>query len=171
MVIWINGAFGAGKTKVAGRLAALRGGARLLDPERIGFMLRRLLPTDGVDDFQDLPIWRELTVRIVREAAAVSAAPLIVPMTLADPAIFEEVIGGLRASGVDLRHFTLTASPATLRRRLRRRLDWPASRRWAMARAEACAAALAGPAFAEHVDTEDRSVAEIATEILARTEI
>ncbi|MEA3004623.1 MAG: hypothetical protein QOH81_3411 [Sphingomonadales bacterium] len=167
MVIWINGAFGAGKTRVARRILALRPGAILLDPEQIGFMLRRLLPMRQIADFQDLPLWRELTVRIVREAAA-EGGPVIVPMTLADPARFEEVIGGLRACGVDLRHFTLMASPETLRRRLRRRLDWPSSRRWALAQAEPAAAALADPAFAEHVDTEGRKVAEIADDILAR---
>jgi predicted kinase len=167
MVIWINGAFGAGKTRVARRILALRPGAILLDPERIGFMLRRLLPMRRIADFQDLPLWRELTVRIVREAAA-EAGPVIVPMTLADPARFEEVVGGLRAGGVDLRHFTLMASPETLRRRLRRRLDWPSSRRWALAQAAPAAAALADPAFAEHVDTEGRKVAEIADDILAQ---
>ncbi|MDB5692872.1 MAG: hypothetical protein JWO81_1935 [Alphaproteobacteria bacterium] len=170
MVIWINGAFGAGKTRVARRIVALRPGASLFDPEQIGFMLRRLLPMKGVADFQDLPLWRALTVRLVQEAAAASARPVIVPMTLADPAYFEEVIGGLRASGTDIRHFTLTAAPETLRRRLRRRLDWPSSRRWALARAEPYAAALADPAFAEHVDTDGRTVAEIAEGILTRAE-
>lgn len=170
MVIWINGAFGAGKTSVARRIFALRPGALLFDPEQIGFLLRRLLPIARVADFQDLPLWRALTLQLIGEAEAMAAGPVIVPMTLANPGYFEELVGGLRASGADLRHFTLTASPATLRRRLRRRLDWPASRRWALARTEACAAALADPAFAVHVDTEGRKVAEIAADILTRAE-
>jgi hypothetical protein len=170
MVIWINGAFGAGKTKVARRIAALRRDILLFDPEQIGFLLRRLLPVEGLADFQDRPLWRELTLRLVAEAEAMATGPVVVPMTLVNPAYFDELVGGLRRSGVDLRHFTLTASPATLRRRLRRRLGWPASRRWALARVERCAAALADPNFAVQIDTEARKVAEIAADILARAE-
>src|SRR3954463_4363297 len=107
MVIWINGAFGAGKTSVARRIAALRRDALLFDPEQIGFLLRRLLPMEGVGDFQDLPLWRELTLRLVREAGATARGPGIVPMCLVNPAYFDEVVGGLRASGADVRHFTL----------------------------------------------------------------
>jgi hypothetical protein len=168
MIIWLNGAFGAGKTSVARRILAFRPEAMLFDPEQIGFFLRRLLPVAG--DFQDLKLWRELTVRLLREAEASAKGPVVVPMTLVDPAYFEEIVGTLRASGVALRHFTLVASLGTLRRRLRWRLDWPSSRRWALARAEPCAAALAAPMFADHVDTEGRSIAAIAADILSRAE-
>src|SRR4051794_34779588 len=144
MLIWINGAFGAGKTSVARRIAALRPDALLFDPEQIGFLLRRMLPGEGLSDFQDRPLWRRLTLLMLAEADASAKGPVIVPMTLANPAYFDERVGGLRGSGVALHHFPLTATAATLRRRLRRRLDWPASRRWALARTEACAAALAG---------------------------
>jgi len=170
MLIWLNGAFGAGKTRVARRIVAIRPGALLFDPERIGFLLRRLLPMDGIADFQDLPLWRTLTIQLLGEAARRVTGPLVVPMSLSNPTYFEEIFGGLRSAGLDPRHFTLTAPPKTLRRRLRRRLDWPASRRWALARAERCAAALANPVFAEHVDTEHRRVAVIAADVLARAE-
>jgi chloramphenicol 3-O-phosphotransferase len=170
MLIWLNGAFGAGKTKVGHAIVSARPAATLVDPEQIGFLLRRLLPKrETTGDFQDLPLWRELTVRILMEAAATSTAPVVVPMTLVDLRYFEEVIGGLRTAGVDLRHFTLTASPDTLRRRLRRRLGWPGSRRWALARVERTGSALADSLFAEHIDTERRSVREIAALILQRT--
>ena len=168
MIIWINGSFGVGKTSVAHRIVAQRPGTTLFDPEQIGFLLRRLLPAVQADDFQDLPLWRELTVRLVAEAA--SAGDVVVPMTLANRDYFEEIVGGLRLSAVELHHFTLTASADTVRRRLRRRLDWPASRRWTLSRVEGCVAALADAAFAVHVDAERRSVHAIAEEILASIE-
>jgi len=171
MLIWINGAHGAGKTKVARRLATLRPDTALLDPEQIGFMLRRIWPAGGPPDFQDFPLWRELTLSILKAAAANRAAPrLVVPMTLANPGYFQEIVGGLRAAGVDVRHFTLVASAATLRRRLRWRIDRPASTRWALARIESCSAALQDDAFATHVRTDDRRIDEIAADILARLE-
>jgi hypothetical protein len=170
MLIWINGAHGAGKTKVAVELAAaLDSDTFVIDPEQIGFMLRRLWPGGGPPDFKDLPAWRELTIATLRSAAAERpAATLIVPMTLADPIHHSEIVGGLRAGGVDLRHFTLVASPATLKRRINRRLDWPRSRRWALSRVEQCSAALEDPAFADHVPTEGIGIAQVAAEILKR---
>jgi hypothetical protein len=171
MLIWINGAHGAGKTSVARRLVALWADAFVLDPEQIGFMLRRIWPGGGPADFQDLPAWRELTIATLRAAAAERPeAMLIVPMTLANRAYHAEIVGGLRADGVDLRHFTLIASPATLRRRIRRRLDWPGSKRWVLSRIEPCSAALDDPVFADHVSTEAIGVAEVAAEIVKRVE-
>lgn len=171
MLIWINGAHGAGKTSVARELAALLADAFVVDPEQIGFMLRRIWPGGGPSDFQDMPAWRELTVATLRAAAAERpSATLIVPMTLANPLHHAEIVGGLRAGGFDLRHFTLVASSATLRRRIRRRLDWPRSRRWALSQVESCSAVLDGPAFAEHLPTEGQSVAAVAAEIARRVE-
>jgi hypothetical protein len=169
MLIWINGAHGAGKTSVARKMTATRPEARLIDPEQIGFMLRRIWPHPLPEDFKQMPLWRELTLGVLRAAALEAPGrTLVVPMTIVDPAMLGEIVGGLRAAGVEVRHFTLCASVQTLRRRLRRRLDWPASRRWALAQIDPCCRALAAPAFAEHVDTEGKTVAAVAEEILAR---
>ncbi|MEA3035823.1 MAG: hypothetical protein QOH04_1588 [Sphingomonadales bacterium] len=171
MLIWINGAHGAGKTSVARKLAALRANAFVIDPEQIGFMLRRIWPGGGPPDFQDLPAWRELTVAALGAAAAERPeATLIVPMTLASLLYHGEIVGGLRARGVDLRHFTLVASPATLRHRIRRRLDWPRSKRWALSRVDPCSAALEDTAFADHVPTDGLGIAGVAAEIMRRVE-
>jgi hypothetical protein len=166
MIVWINGAFGAGKTSVARRIVERRPGAMLFDPEQIGFLLRRLLPRADVADFQDLPLWRELTGRLIAEAAAGAAGPIVVPMTIARKDSLDEIVGGLRRRGLEVRHFTLVVRAETLRRRLWRRLDWPASRRWAMARVEGCVEALADQVFAEHVETEGLSVAQVAQRVL-----
>lgn len=171
MLIWINGAHGAGKTSVARRLAALRPDAFIVDPEQIGFMLRRIWPGGGPPDFKDMPAWRELTVATLRAAAAERpAATLVVPMTLDDPLHHTEIVGALRDGGADLRHFTLLASPATLRRRLRWRLDWPSSRRWALSRVKSCSAALEDAAFAEHITTDGLTIAQVAAEVARRAE-
>jgi broad-specificity NMP kinase len=169
MLIWINGAHGAGKTRVARRLAATHPSTHLIDPERIGFMLRDLWPYELPGDFKLLRVWRELTLSVLRAAALERPErTLVVPMTIADSAMLSEILDGLRAARIDVRHFTLRASPRTLRRRIARRLDWPASRRWALAQIEPCAKALSKPDFAVHIDTEARTIETIAAEILAR---
>ncbi|TDO93201.1 hypothetical protein [Enemella evansiae] len=58
VLIWINGAFGAGKTHTAFELHRRLPDAHVADPELIGFALRRALPPECQPDFQDLPQWR-----------------------------------------------------------------------------------------------------------------
>lgn len=167
MIVWINGAHGAGKTSVARRLAKLIPNARIVDPEEIGFMIRRIWPRPLPNDFKDMPVWRELSLATLRAAAAADPAmTLIVPMTLAAPGHFGEIVGGLREAGVEVSHVTLTAAPETLRRRLRWRFDWPSSRRWSLREAGRSAAALASPQFAPHLATDGRSVPQVAEEII-----
>ena len=87
-VIWLNGAFGVGKTTVARALAAELPGALMVDPEDIGRMLRRIIPAaDRTCDFQDIPSWRRLTVATIESLLRDHPRPLVVPMTVVDQAI------------------------------------------------------------------------------------
>ena len=52
--------------------------------------------------------------------------------------------------------------------RLRKRLDWPKSKRWALSRAEETAAALRDALFAEHVATDGQPVRALAEAVLTR---
>ena len=94
-VVWINGAFGSGKTSVAARLVEVVPGAVRFDPELLGSMLRRLPELPQPDDYQDLPLWRELVVSTVSTMAAHVTGPLIVPMTVVDRRYYRETIGTL----------------------------------------------------------------------------
>jgi hypothetical protein len=67
MIIWLNGAFRAGKTALAEELHRRLPAAVVFNPEDVGLMLWKWLEPN--DDFQDLPSWRELVV-----ATAVFAA-------------------------------------------------------------------------------------------------
>ena len=167
MIIWINGPFGVGKTSVARRLVKSLDRVRLVDPERIGFMLRKTWPKRVCPDFQDLPAWRQMTLDLVTEASA-SWRTVVVPMTLANPAYHDEIIGGLRRRGVEVHHVTLMAPATTLKRRIWRRLSGPGSKRWELARVAPTLAMLSRPEFAIHVDTDGRKIADIAREVLAR---
>jgi hypothetical protein len=168
MIVWINGAFGVGKTSVARALSRKWPAALLFDPEEVGFMLRRVVPKDSqTGDFQDLPLWRRLTVETAVGLLKQTARPLIVPMALADPKYFAEVVVELRARGVSVHHFALVASRDTIGRRLRRRWELPGSKRWALAQLDRCVSALESPEFRLHVNTDGRSVDEVLEDILA----
>ncbi|MDY2499802.1 hypothetical protein, partial [Salmonella enterica] len=67
MIIWINGPFGAGKTTLAERLRDRRPKSLIFDPEEIGFVVKETVPIPASGDYQDLPLWRGLTIAAVSE--------------------------------------------------------------------------------------------------------
>ena len=70
MIILINGPFGVGKTSVATLLNENLENYIIFDPEEIGSMLRNIVTEDiqyqkeKTGDFQDIILWKELTVLI-----------------------------------------------------------------------------------------------------------
>ena len=121
MLLWINGPCGVGKTAVACELQRRLPGSVICDPEHVGYGMRRMLPGSLQRFWQDIPAWRHAVVELLRMTVAEHDGPVIVPSTLVQPAHFEDVIGSLRADGIDLHHFALLAEPATVVRRLRAR--------------------------------------------------
>lgn len=172
--MWINGAFGAGKTQTAFELHRRLSESHVADPELIGFAIHKMLPARARADFQDRPQWRSAVSATLADAVAASDGPVIVPMTLVEPAYYDEVMSTLRGHGIDVRHFALTASPETLRRRLRIRTDYALARvtgrdeTWAMEQIDRCVTALAQDRFADHVPTDGRPVDEVVEDIAGR---
>ncbi|GAA0267548.1 NUDIX hydrolase [Streptomyces polychromogenes] len=126
MIVWINGAFGAGKTGTARELVALLPDSTLYDPELIGDALRRLLPGKRlaeVDDYQDLPSWRRLVVDAAAAVLAEVGGVLVVPMTLLRQEYRDEVFGALAARRIPVRHVLLAPAETILRERIAARRE------------------------------------------------
>ncbi len=167
VIVWINGAFGSGKTQVAHELRRRLGQGWIADPENVGFALRSMIPPSRRDAFQRYPAWRHAIVDVLDEVDAGREAIVIVPQALLDPDHHTEIVERLRLDGHQVHHFTLTAAPGTLSRRLRRRGERQGS--WAHAEIDRCVTALRDPQFADHIPTDDRSIDEVVEEIAART--
>ncbi|MFF9624403.1 NUDIX domain-containing protein [Streptomyces griseosporeus] len=121
IVVWINGAFGAGKTTTARELIELIPNSTLFDPEVIGGTLTDLLPAKHlaeVGDFQDLPIWRRLVIDTAAALLAELGGTLVVPMTLLRQEYRDEIFGGLAARRIPVRHLALTPAETILRARI-----------------------------------------------------
>ncbi|MGQ4511023.1 NUDIX domain-containing protein [Streptomyces sp. DW26H14] len=121
MIIWINGAFGAGKTSVARELVDLIPNSTLYDPGVVGAGLGCLLPQKRlaeVDDYQDLPMWRRLVVDAAAALLAEVGGVLVVPMTLLRQEYRDEIFGGLAARRIAVRHVLLTTDETILRARI-----------------------------------------------------
>ena len=117
MIVWLNGTFGAGKTSTAGELLALAPGARLFDPETVGYMLRPNLADHEVSDFQHWPPWRPLVVATAVELTRFTGQHLIAPQTVLSRRYLAEILAGLRAAGLDVVHVLLDADDDALRQR------------------------------------------------------
>ncbi|MFH9550379.1 NUDIX domain-containing protein [Streptomyces sp. NPDC017435] len=120
-VVWINGAFGAGKTTTARELIDLIPNSTLFDPETIGAALPHLLPPKRlaeVGDFQDLPIWRRLVIDTAAALLAELGGTLVVPMTLLRQEYRDEIFGGLAARRIPVRHVLLAPAETILRKRI-----------------------------------------------------
>jgi hypothetical protein len=118
-IIWLNGAFGVGKSTTALELRRLLPDAVLFDPEEVGYMLRRIVPQPrGGFGFQDLPPWRPLVVHTAVELLRHLKAPLVAPMTLLREDYAREIFDGLGARGISVHHVLLHVEEAELRRRI-----------------------------------------------------
>ncbi|MCM2390739.1 NUDIX hydrolase [Streptomyces albipurpureus] len=121
MIVWINGAFGAGKTTAARELIDLIPNSTLYDPELVGAQLRLLLPPKRlaeVSDHRELPIWRRLVVDTAAALLAELGGVLVVPMTLLRQEYRDEIFGALAARGIPVRHVLLRPDETILLSRI-----------------------------------------------------
>lgn len=116
--MWLNGTFGAGKTTTAAELLPLVPGARIFDPETVGYLLMANLADRPVSDFQHWQAWRRLVVATAVELAGYTGQPLIAPQTVLTRPYLHEMTGGLEAAGLPVCHVLLDADEPALRSRI-----------------------------------------------------
>jgi len=122
MILWINGAFGAGKTTTAFALHKRIKNSIVYDPENAGyFMWKNSSNILRKGDFQDYELWREMNYKMLKLISENFDGIIIVPMTLANPQYHEEIIGRLTNDGIEIKHFILYLDKETIIKRLSRR--------------------------------------------------
>jgi hypothetical protein len=172
VIIWINGGFGAGKTTLAEELHRRLPDAVVYNPEDVGIMLWKWLPSDG--DFQHMASWRELVVATALSLRRHHAKTLIVPMSLIRGAYRAEILGGLADAGEEVLHVFLEVDAGVLRERLNARVTQP-GRTWDEAVREIgmtgvdemVAAATRQPAGTLMLRSDRLTPAELASKVLA----
>ncbi|KAB3529583.1 AAA family ATPase [Alkaliphilus serpentinus] len=172
MIVMINGAFGAGKTTIAQILQTHIPNSMIFDPEEIGYMVRKIIPeevrlqVERTDDFQDIELWRILTVKTVREVKRKYNKDLIIPMTIYKPKNFEYIFTELQNIENELYHFCLIASEETIYQRLASRGDKEGG--WTYQQTKKCIETLTNELYKEHINTDKLSINEIINRILLK---
>jgi hypothetical protein len=167
MLVWLNGPFGVGKTSVAQERVTALPKSLLYDPEPLGSMLRHSTRSvEPVDDFQDLSVWRRLVPEVSRALRQqYPGQTVVMPMTVWRHDYFDELSKALRSND-DLRCFRLTASQATLRRRILDRPSAEGPHDWCLKHLPAGLALMADARFGEEIVTEGRNPHEVAEAIV-----
>lgn len=165
MIIMINGAFGVGKTSVASELLKTMDDSMLFDPEVVGFMLRHVIPdeikksNERTDNFQDLEMWRSLTVKVAEQLQKTYGKVLIVPMTIFNKDYFQYIFNGFKRIDEQTYHFCLIAKEETIHQRLLDRGETEGN--WCFQQTEKCIAAFEDTCFEKFIDTDELSIGEI----------
>ena len=157
MFILLNGSFGIGKTTAAGLLRRELPDAVIYDPERVGFVLRRLPAwmlgrREQPSDYQDLPLWRSLVMRGARGKHR-GGNTVIVPMAFTNLEYLERLAEAL-SKRAEVRRLCLVAPLHVVSARLARRArnENREISEFELRRSAECVAAHQDPAFGQPID-------------------
>ena len=130
MIIWLNGAFGAGKTTTGMQLAGRLANARLFDPEEVGYLLMRTLEDHEFRDFQDLAPWRELVPVFTEKIALFTGQHLIAVQTVLREEYWQELTAGFERTELDIFHVLLHVDSDVLAERIKADEDLAVACQW-----------------------------------------
>jgi hypothetical protein len=168
VIIWLNGAFGAGKTTCAFELNRRLPDSFVYDPEKIGYFIRKNSPKEThKPDFQDYEMWRSFNYAMLKQISHDFAGTIIVPMTIVKRRYYNEIIQKLIDDGIELQHYILYADKPTIIKRLNKRLA--RGETWAKAQIDRCIHAFNTDITEEKIITDNRSVDSIVEEIARRS--
>jgi len=119
VIIWLNGAFGAGKTTTAAELAGTMPSARLFDPEMVGYLLMEYLKDHDFYDFQELPAWRTLVPAVTNEIARFTGQHLIATQAVLNESYWTELQQGFKQHSLEVFHVVLDVDTEVLARRIK----------------------------------------------------
>lgn len=118
MILWLNGPYGIGKSTLAEALNRRLTNTFIFDAEQLGNAIRDNMPESFYHEtFEEVPLWREICVRMLGEISRNDPGHVLVPMTLMQPMSID-IFERLKDAGADVRHVMLYADEAVVHRRI-----------------------------------------------------
>jgi hypothetical protein len=168
MIIWINGAFGSGKTTCTFELNKRLPNSFVYDPENIGYFIRKNIPIElHESDFQNHDQWRLFNYEMLKYLNISYEGIILVPMTLVNRQYYDEIIGRLIEEGIDVKHFILYAEKKTIEKRLNKRFEW--GNGWAKSQIDRCIYAFNHDITDEKIITDNKTVDTIVEELAEKS--
>ena len=112
MIIWIDGAYGVGKSTLAEKLHALLPNSFIFDAENVGNAVRENMPQSVYysETFEGYPLWFHVCNELLTELTDRFDGVVLVPMTLIQQESFARVAEPLRDKGIEIVHVLLESS-------------------------------------------------------------
>lgn len=170
MIVWLNGAFGIGKTTTSGKLVADAEQWRHFDPEWVGYLLANNLADHAVTDFQHYPSWRRLVPVVADEIIRFTGQHLVAAQSVLVEDYWLEMTQRLAELEHDVFHVVLDADADTLHARIDADVVEPESvRPWRHRHVDAYRSALAWlrPAADLVVDTVTHDARGVSEQVRA----
>ncbi|QSX04994.1 AAA family ATPase [Sedimentibacter sp. zth1] len=171
MIIWLNGAFGSGKSTIADLLHQKIEFSHIYDPEQVGYFLWDNFPgkMKRKGDFQNIEIWRNINYQIIKHMNDNYNGVIIIPMTIVNIDCYNQIIGKLINDGVDIHHYILDADKEIIKKRLLNRGEEENS--WAEQQIDRCFQAFDSKISGEKIDTNKFNLKETVNIIIEKSNI
>lgn len=165
MIIWINGAYGVGKSTLADAMAVKMNNALIFDAEEVGNAVRENYPNCPYGYiFEDYPLWGEFCYMLLKDIHVKFHKDILVPMTLLRKESYG-IIEKLNQDGIKTHLVILEASHQTIHDRILARGEEEDC--WCMENIELAregSSALPGI----HIQTDGRTVDELVDLVLSK---
>ncbi len=161
MIIWISGAYGVGKSTLADAMAARMEKPLIFDAEEVGNAVRGNYPDCPYGFiFEDYPLWGEFCRKLLKDIHHSFRKDILVPMTLVRRESHANIIEALIREGIETRLIILEASWQSIHDRILARGEDEDC--WCMKNIEMARAASKALPGGFHIDTDGRTVEELA---------
>lgn len=161
MIIWISGAYGVGKSTLADAMAARMEKPLIFDAEEVGNAVRGNYPDCPYGFiFEDYPLWGEFCRKLLKDIHHSFRKDILVPMTLVRRESHANIIETLIREGIETHLIILEASWQSIHDRILARGEDEDC--WCMKNIEMARAAAKALPGGFHIDTDGRTVEELA---------
>lgn len=169
MIIWLNGAFGSGKTQTAYELNRRLRNSYVYDPENAGFFIRDNIPDEiKKSDFQDYRLWREFNGRTLQYISENYSGTIIVPMTITNKQYYSEIVKSI-SEDCEIKHFILYAGKKTLLKRLASRFE--GKRSWGALQIDRCIKAFDNDITETKIHTDDLNIYQVVEKVASSADL
>ena len=120
MIIWIDGAYGVGKSTLAEKLHGLLPNSSIFDAENVGNAVRDNMPQSVYysETFEGYPLWFHVCNELLTELTDRFDGVVLVPMTLMRRESFARFAEPLKGQGIEIVHVLLESSKEVIHDRI-----------------------------------------------------